>query len=270
MLKRNLCIDCSSSNPKMPTGAKGEDGTDGVNGATGATGADGTGIGFTVTDLDPGEGGCDCGGYQIEMGPDADGDGVPDSVTETLILCSGCDGNDYEFPFSPILMVYDDPTDAAKFDQAGGDKGLGLGIYAGWAICNGNNGTQDLRGKFPVAYSDSDADYSTVGNNGGSKTVTLSKANLPKHQHVLGNSTDNSSQSTGNHTHSYTNQPNQADIGSGGSSATRNNVDTSQTTGGTGAHVHTGNTGDGTTDGLAGSAHENRPPYFTLIFIQKI
>ncbi len=269
MLKKNLCIDCESSNPTLPIGPAGQNGTNGTNGTNGATGAQGVSTAFTVTDLDPGEGGCDCGGYQIEMGLDTNNDGVPDSGIETLVLCTGCAGEDYTFPFSPIMMVYDDPTDATKFDQTGGDKGLGLGTYTGWALCNGNNGTIDLRGKFPVGYSDTDGDYD-LGDTGGSKTVTLTKAQLPKHQHVLGNSTDNSSQTTGNHTHTYTNQPNQADVGSGGSSATRNNVDTSQTTGGTGAHVHTGNTGDGTTDGLSGSAHENRPPFFTLLFIQKI
>ncbi len=37
-------------------------------------------------------------------------------------------------------------------------------------------------------------------------------------------------------------------------------------------HIHkmAGNTGDGTADGLAGNAHENRPPYYARAFIMKL
>ncbi|MEO6904167.1 MAG: hypothetical protein ABI315_13595 [Bacteroidia bacterium] len=43
-----------------------------------------------------------------------------------------------------------------------------------------------------------------------------------------------------------------------------------QYTGPAGNHTHTGNTGDGTSDGLTGSVHENRPPYYVLAYIIKL
>lgn len=48
-------------------------------------------------------------------------------------------------------------------------------IPSGWAICNGNNGTPDLRSRFVVGAGD---DYS-VGDTGGSNTRSLSSSNLP-------------------------------------------------------------------------------------------
>jgi microcystin-dependent protein len=59
----------------------------------------------------------------------------------------------------------------------------GSSIPTGWALCNGSsvNGVQtpDLRDRFIMG---SGSSYST-GTTGGSKTVTLSKANLPAHSH---------------------------------------------------------------------------------------
>jgi hypothetical protein len=43
-------------------------------------------------------------------------------------------------------------------------------IPAGWALCNGTNGTPNLSGSFIVGYNASDSDYSSIGNTGGSKT----------------------------------------------------------------------------------------------------
>lgn len=267
---------------------KGNDGEQGEPGTSGTNGAPGESVAYTLTTIDPGVD-CPNGGYQIELGPDANGDGVPDTIQDTLIICNGEDGtsgSDYEFPFKPILYVYDDPDDLTKFDATG----LGEGIYDGWKICNGQNSTPDLRGRVIVsqtnldntnyAYSNAvknDTDYDTCGNTGGNKTEILAKNHIPKHQHTVNTSTSDAGQiaiSSGAHTHSYTNWPNQADIGNGGSSATNNGTATAQTTGGTGAHTHTisGNTGDGTTDKLKSPAdgHPNVQPYFVLLPIIKI
>lgn len=48
---------------------------------------------------------------------------------------------------------------------------------AGWFVCNGENGTPDLRGKFLYG-----ADM--PGGTGGNSSVTLSTSNLPSHSHT--------------------------------------------------------------------------------------
>ncbi len=55
-------------------------------------------------------------------------------------------------------------------------------IPSGWALCNGSNGTPDLRNKFIVGAGD---DY-VIGNNGGKKEITLEEKYLPPHSHTRG------------------------------------------------------------------------------------
>lgn len=65
-------------------------------------------------------------------------------------------------------------------------------IPVGWALCDGSNGTPDLRDRFIVG---AGGEYSP-GNTGGAKSVTLTVAQMPQHNHSA------SSSSTGAHTHS--------------------------------------------------------------------
>jgi len=70
-------------------------------------------------------------------------------------------------PLGTIIMYA--PATTSEFD------GSGLGVASnvvGWAICNGSNGTPDMRSKFVVGYNSSDADYNTIGETGGQKYVT--------------------------------------------------------------------------------------------------
>jgi len=48
--------------------------------------------------------------------------------------------------------------------------GLGKNLRLGWAICNGNNGTDDLSGRVGVGYG---IGYSTLGQIGGSKDAIV-------------------------------------------------------------------------------------------------
>lgn len=67
-------------------------------------------------------------------------------------------------------------------------NGSGLGIadeVLGWAICNGNNGTKDLRGKVLLAYDDTQVDYTTPFVTGGNDKVTLIQTDIPEHIHSL-------------------------------------------------------------------------------------
>jgi microcystin-dependent protein len=52
-------------------------------------------------------------------------------------------------------------------------------IPAGWVLCDGNNGTPDLRGRVIVGVDASDVDFDTVGKTGGHKE-------LQSHSHSCG------------------------------------------------------------------------------------
>lgn len=64
-------------------------------------------------------------------------------------------------------------------------SGLGLsGGWLGWAIMDGNNGTQDALGRVFVGRDPADFDFGAIGNLGGQKNVTLSIEQMPNHSHA--------------------------------------------------------------------------------------
>lgn len=67
---------------------------------------------------------------------------------------------------------------ASNFDVTG----LGINERVGWAICNGQNGTRDRRGRVAMMYS---ASYPTLGSTGGEYKHTLTTAEMPVHDHDL-------------------------------------------------------------------------------------
>ncbi len=124
-------------------------------------------------------------------------------------------------------------------------------IPVGWFLCDGTNGTPDLRGMFIVGYDPENADYKTIGNTGGAKEVTLTTDQMPKHKHGGSTSTD------GEHAHSYT-----AVTYGGNNNFNRgsNGQDYNGTTSRAGNHSHTFETNE-----VGGNqAHENRPPFYVL------
>jgi microcystin-dependent protein len=108
--------------------------------------------------------------------------------------------------------------------------GLVANIPTGWALCNGANGTPDLRDRFIVGAGSKYA----VGNKGGADSVTLTVNQIPAHTHTIG-----SFQKMDWGTHNNTDQ------------LTPGTSSKSASTGG-------------------GQAHENRPPYYALCFIMKL
>jgi microcystin-dependent protein len=160
--------------------------------------------------------------------------------------------------------------------------GVGVGEYDGWYLCNGSNSTPDLRGRFVVGYDPGNTSYNNItgGDIGGAETVTLTKSQLPTHKHRLTNGSDGSTSGMsvdGSHTHTVTDQYRNItdydvieDAENLGNDLPYSMGSSNRTTSSNGNHNHdlTGSTGDGTTDGLNGAAHENRPPYFTVAFIQ--
>lgn len=103
-----------------------------------------------------------------------------------------------------------------------------------WHLCDGTNGTIDLRDKFVLGAGNG---YN-VGATGGEATHTLTIAEMPSHSHSIAYGFDN--------------------IYSGSQQSYRVS-DISMTT----SSTSTGKTG-------GGAAHNNMPPYYALCYIQRI
>jgi microcystin-dependent protein len=122
-------------------------------------------------------------------------------------------------------------------------------IPAGWLLCDGTNGTPDLRSRFVVG---AGSTYNP-GDTGGVDSVTLTTAQIPSHTHTA---------TVNDPGHSHTVDGATQQTNGGGTIITgRNNVVTSSvaTTGITVTNAATG----------GGGSHENRPPYFALAFLMK-
>ncbi len=136
---------------------------------------------------------------------------------------------------------------------------------SGWAICDGNNGTPDLSGRFIMGYGGG----LSVGSTGGQSSTSLTVANLPSHSHSKG-TLGGTTTVNGNHTHS-TNASNHYDDDSGGDdlNAGGDGVARRATAFSNGNHSHTLEITGSTGDTGSGTSFENRPPYYVLAFIQR-
>lgn len=148
-------------------------------------------------------------------------------------------------------------------------------IPANWALCDGTNGTPDLRDKFIVG---AGSTY-TPSTTGGSVTKTLAVENLPAHTHTWTGTTATG----GDHTHVVTDPGHThnvydrtaaggADGGFADSWKGRTNATTtSNTTGislaGHAGHTHTVNGTNANTG--SGTAVNILPPYFALAYIMR-
>ena len=152
-------------------------------------------------------------------------------------------------------------------------------IPVGWALCDGTNGTPDLRDRFIVG---AGGKYN-VGNTGGADSVTLEVSQMPSHSH------SGSTFSAGSHTHDASPYVRWSQyryfIGSDDSLMTTYHPDTTAPGGGTGfstSHItidmlhldmeSAGSHSHSVSIGLIGGdqPHENRPPYYALCFIMKL
>ena len=150
-------------------------------------------------------------------------------------------------------------------------SGASNAIPSGFVLCDGSNGTPDLRGRFVVGFSNTDSDYD-VNDTGGNKTTTLSTSQLPSHSHSASTNTVTLTGSISGISESF--------AGFGGSASGVFTKFGGVNLGGTpgspdpnacggvnfnGNHSHSvtvGNTG-------SGSSIENRPPYYALCYIMK-
>lgn len=139
-------------------------------------------------------------------------------------------------------------------------SGAVVDIPTGWALCDGSDGTPDLRDRFVVGAGGAYA----VDDTGGADTVTLTEAQIPTHAHYVNLNTN----TTGSHQHTY----NQTGINNIGvntfATASANSSFTTVLTGAAGNHAH--NVQGNTNNTGGGGAHENRPPYYALALIMKL
>ena len=127
---------------------------------------------------------------------------------------------------------------------------------SGWALCDGQNGTPDLRDRFIVG---TGSTYSS-GNTGGVNSVTLTESQIPSHNHTFsGSSSHSHSVKTGDSSDASTGTLKFVHDASG--SSNRSGLVNSSTV----TISISGNTGNKG----SGNSHENRPPYYALAFIMK-
>lgn len=109
----------------------------------------------------------------------------------------------------------------------------------------------DLRGRFVVGQHDSDNDYRTPGSGGGLKKVSLSKDEIPSHDHSFKD---------------YYYPESRINLGSGYANPTNNLTGSGRSDTDNDSCLYythqTENTG-------GGQSHENRPPYYVLAYIMR-
>lgn len=166
------------------------------------------------------------------------------NLTATII-------NNMIFPVGTVLMF----------------NGLIGNIPVGFQLCDGTNGTQDLRGKFIIgaggayAVGATGGATSAVSGAGGGVTptiqgTTLTLAQIPAHAHRMGSRGSSASQQ-GNTQQDF--------IRSYGDPQATLNTALSETVGGGGSHTHVA-------DAIPAHTHTvaTMPPYAGLFFIQKV
>ena len=180
----------------------------------------------------------------INVGVNLDDSNNADQFVSFFGANSGNQPNrvDNDFRYNPV-------TNLLKIDGTAGGivpsgaiilwSGAANAIPTGYVICNGNNGTPDLRARFVIGVGDGSAvgnsNYN-VNDTGGAEFVTLTLNQIPSH------------------THTYIDQ--YVVINNGYRPWPANNNDCAA------RNVDSGSAG-------GGQSHENRPPYYALCYIMK-
>lgn len=170
--------------------------------------------------------------------------------------------------------------------------GAAAAVPSGWAICDGTNGTPDLRGRVAVGVDTTQTEFDVVGETGGATTHSLSVAELAVHTHTQNshNHTQNAHNHTQNaHNHVHVHEPvggtpNFVVDGSGGCFMDDVNLGcgpfnvvfntTSDSTNATATNIATTAVNQAATavnqNAGSGTAHNNLQPYMALHYMMKL
>lgn len=113
----------------------------------------------------------------------------------------------------------------------------------GWALCDGNEGRPNLKGRFILGYGSGKG--SSLNSTGGSETHTLTESEIPSHRHSIND--------IWQHYRSF--------------AGSNSGAKTLKASKGTSGSVYIGYT---RTDGGGNGAHNNMPPYYVLAYIIKL
>lgn len=152
-------------------------------------------------------------------------------------------------------MTFAKPEDGVPSNMIVPTNRSATDVPEGWLLCDGNNGTPDLRNKFVKGVPDT---TTVAGTTGGTNTQSLTESQLPSHTH--GGSTG----STNSHTHEANEESPNNDVGQDheGHGPDGPNNQTSAN----GAHSHQ-DISSGETGG--NGSYDNQPNYTEQLFIQR-
>ena len=143
-----------------------------------------------------------------------------------------------------------------------------------WAICDGANGTPDLRDKFVMGVGSSvNTSTATQGETGGANSYTLALNQMPQHKHDVSDSGHSHTITDPGHAHTWTRQDAVINAGyrpwpANNNDCTNTTVNTSnESTGITGTNGQSANISESLKGG--NTAIDNRPDYFALCYIMR-
>lgn len=149
-------------------------------------------------------------------------------VTGNLAVDNNLTGATNYVPIGTIVAWYNQNADLSKIPE-------------GWKICDGNNGTPDLRGRFILGQGlGMNLTQRKMSDRGGDETVKLTVEQMPKHSHK------------------YTS----------GDSGNKSNRDFYY---GAGEGAHLSNENEiNTTEAGKDQPHNNMPPFYVLAYIMRV
>lgn len=210
-----------------PQGPKGDTGPQGPEGPPGPQGKPGSGADLTF------DGGLTKDGNIVSVTTPVNG----------ILTQTEYDALPEQDKNSGMYIVKEDGDESGGGGGGGSSGGVpsgfigmwsGTEIPYGWFLCDGENGTPDLRDRFVLG---AGTKY-TAGSTGGEEEVTLTVAQMPSHNHTLNNSFD--SGNTNGNAYNFATK------------YLRVQLD----------RTSIGNTG-------SSQPHNNMPPYYVLAFIMK-